>query len=348
MLLVLFYFYIKRKFMIYGFMKRRPENNPLLKFTKYQRQTLSRLIKLYGVGDPIADYDENYANLCLNDVNKTAIAMTKKSDEPNKAFLSFGNDTEPFAEVTTSGKNGQLCTLVKWLDFFDYMNKINYDEYNDNLPNNDVLTDEERNWYQDYRLKRYLKRGNLNVIGEYYNNSNKPVIYGSDSYTEFKDVYAGLDEKNRLILSLDAEFKKPIIYVLATYNIRQSSIIAGKTTSQFGLGRYLDPVIYKNPNIKPYIRFTEEDKTLLDSIKTTVQTGQLFTKIVNSNIFNYTHTLNGKTYQIYATYSTLSKTDNNKQMLLYFDEAKTKPFAITKIICKDDNNYDLNLLFWIL
>lgn len=86
MLLVLFYFYIKRKFMIYGFMKRRPENNPLLKFTKYQRQTLSRLIKLYDVGNPIADYDENYANLCLNDVNKTAIAMTKNQMSQIKHF----------------------------------------------------------------------------------------------------------------------------------------------------------------------------------------------------------------------------------------------------------------------
>ena len=75
--------------MIYGFMKRRPENNPLLKFTKYQRQVLSRMTKLYGSGEPIADYDENYANLCLNDVNKTAIAMTKKSDEPIKHFFKF-------------------------------------------------------------------------------------------------------------------------------------------------------------------------------------------------------------------------------------------------------------------
>lgn len=337
----------KENEMIYQFMKRPAEegDNPLLKFTKYQRKVLSSMTKMYGAGEPIADYLNEFRNLCLNDINKTAIEMTKKE---GKTFLSFGRNTEPFAEVTTSGKNGQLCTLVKWLDFFDYMGEINYNADDDNLPDFDVLTEQERNWYQEFRLQRRTDTNN-EVVCEYFN--NKPIIYGPKSFYDYKEVYLGVTEtkgyERYIFLALDPEFKKIILYI-SLITPEYTSPFTGRVGLGYKIGRYLDPVVYKNSNIKPYLRYTEEEKKLIDNMKETLQWNSIFARIINSTSFPCIYTENGKNYEFYGSINNPTKADRSKTVLLYLDKLRIKPFVTAVLRYVDDKNFNLALDRWLV
>lgn len=73
--------------MIYQFLKRSYESdNPLLKFTKYQRGVMYEMYRQFGQGEVIGKYNANYGLRCLYDGNKTAVSQ-QKNTKPRRKTL---------------------------------------------------------------------------------------------------------------------------------------------------------------------------------------------------------------------------------------------------------------------
>lgn len=168
----------------------------------------------------------------------------KIPDQEGSYYLTFTFDGAPFAEIKYS-VDGADIILLKWFDFVqDYMGiSGSYYPQDDNLPNYDVLTDEERENYQKIRL-RYPKQ---TICGELYN--VKYVIYKDNSTTI--DGYLGKDTKtNKTFVCFDRDCKKPIINV--SLDTTYISIMSGKQTTGLKVLRYVDPTFNSAPkNLVP-------------------------------------------------------------------------------------------------
>lgn len=231
--------------MIYQFLKRPAESdNPLLKFTKYQRGVLYEMYRQYGQGEIIGGFNQKYGITCLIDSNETAVFNTRQPDKDGKYYLKFTFDGEPFAEITTSGTLIDI-TCVKWLDVVsEHMGGDgDYSPYDDNLPNYDVLTDEERLFYQKIRLIFYKDK----MVGELYN--DRCIIYEDKEKSKARRVYLGKDDKTQYFICLDKELKKPIIKVTKVDTYISSSSLPKSTLHVLS---YIDPTFNSAPkNLVP-------------------------------------------------------------------------------------------------
>lgn len=218
--------------------------NPLLKFTKYQRGIIYEMYRSFGVGEVIGKYNANYGLRCLYDGNKTAVSQQKIPNQEEKYYLTFTFDGAPFAEIKFS-VDGADIILLKWFDFVqDYMGIVgSYYPHDDNLPNYDVLTDEERNFYQHFRLTNYKGI----ICGELYN--GKYVLYNSMNQTERRQIFLGKDDKNKIFICFDKELKKPIICVSL---IKDATNLQGQKTTLLKVLQYVDPTFNSAPkNLVP-------------------------------------------------------------------------------------------------
>lgn len=219
-------------------------SNPLLKFTKYQRGVIYEMYRQFGQGEVIGKYNTNYGIRCLYDGNQTAVSQQKIPDKEGSYFLTFTFDGAPFAEITFSN-NGFDISLVKWFDFVqDYMGiSGSYDPSDDNLHNYDVLTDEERNFYQRFRLTNYKGI----ICGELYN--GKYVLYNSMNQSERRQIFLGKDNKNKIFICFDKELKKPIICVSLE---KDATNLQGQKTTLLKVLQYVDPTFNSAPkNLTP-------------------------------------------------------------------------------------------------
>ena len=116
----------------------------------------------------------------------------------------------------------------------------------------------------------------------------------------------------------------------------------------YKIGKYLDPVVYKNSNIKPYLRYTEEEKKLIDNMKETLQWNSIFARIINSTSFPCIYTENGKNYEFYGSINNPTKADSSKEVLLYLDKLRLKPFVTAVLRYVNDKNFNLALDRWLV
>lgn len=228
--------------MIYQFLKRPAESdNPLLKFTKFQRQVLYEMYRNFGVGK-ICDFTQNYGYniMCLLDNYQTPISFDGIPNKDGKKYIRFSSFGEPFAEIATSPNNLQI-SVVKWADFVEEHMGISgdYNPSDDNLPNNDILTDTERYWYQNFRLKFKHNVGHKVAVCEFY--KGYYFIYDKPNPKDFTKVYMGATDDNRLFICIDPELKKFIIQVSETKNAIISRIDGSKTKA-YDIVRYIDPM----------------------------------------------------------------------------------------------------------
>ena len=231
--------------MIYQFLKRPQESdNPLLKFTKYQRKVIFEMYRQFGPNMVIGSYDANYGLRCLIDGTLTAVSQQKIPNQEDKHYLTFTFDGAPFAEIKFS-VDGADIILLKWFDFVgDYMSPDGgYEPSNDNLPNYDVLTDEERDFYQRFRLTNYKTY----ICGELYN--GKYFLYNSMNQSERRQIFLGKDDKNKTFICFDTECKKPIIYVSL---LKDATNLQGQKTTLLKVLQYVDPTFNSAPkNLVP-------------------------------------------------------------------------------------------------
>ena len=231
--------------MIYQFLKRPQESdNPLLKFTKYQRGIMYGMYRQFSPGEVIGKYDANYGLRCLYDGNQTAVSQQKIPNQEGNYYLTFTFDGAPFAEIKYS-VDGEDIILLKWFDFVqDYMGiSGSYYPIDDNLPDYDVFTDEEGNFYQRFRLTNYKGI----ICGELYN--GKYFLYNSMNQSERRQIFLGKDDKNKTFICFDRECKKPIIYVSLEKDTTNQQ---GQKTTLLKVLQYVDPTFNSAPkNLVP-------------------------------------------------------------------------------------------------
>lgn len=330
--------------MIYMFMKRPAESdNPLLKFTKYQRQVLYQMYRQYGQGEIIGGFNQKYGITCLIDSNETAVFNTRQPDKDGKYYLKFTFDGEPFAEITTSGALIDI-TCVKWLDVVsEHMGGDgDYLPYDDNLPNYDVLTDEERENYQQLRLN--VLKGQM--IGEFYNGSY--VVYDKKNYQNLTKVYLGVrthvSGTLQFYLCLDPELKKPIAYVqnVADY----TSPITGQKVAAFKLLLYCDPTFnsapkdLRQPPTKP-----ETNTTLSDDMKEKIKMFKMVYKPLSKlfTLTNLSDLKNPRTLNLYTDSITLypkKQLNGDATITYYLDDKLSIPFVKCNVNDTDDDSGD--------
>ena len=231
--------------MIYQFLKRPQESdNPLLKFTKYQRGVMYEMYRQFSQGEVIGKYNANYGLRCLYDGNQTAVSQQKIPNQEEKHYLTFTFDGAPFAEIKFS-VDGADIILLKWFDFVEENMSPDggYEPSDDNLPNYDVLTDEERDFYQRFRLTNYKGI----ICGELYN--GKYFLYNSMNQSERRQIFLGKDDKNKTFICFDTECKKPIIYVSL---LKDAANQQGQKTTLLKVLQYVDPTFNSAPkNLVP-------------------------------------------------------------------------------------------------
>lgn len=218
--------------------------NPLLKFTKYQRKVIFEIYRQFGPNMVIGSYDANYGLICLIDDNLTAVSQQKIPNQEEKHYLTFTIDGAPFAEIKFS-EDGADIILLKWFDFVEGYMSIggSYNHGNDNLPNYDVLTDEERDFYQRFRLTNYKDI----ICGELYN--GKYFLYNSMNQSKRRQIFLGKDDKNKTFICFDTECKKPIIYVSL---LKDATNLQGQKTTLLKVLEYVDPTFNSAPkNLVP-------------------------------------------------------------------------------------------------
>lgn len=107
--------------MIYRFLKRPQESdNPLLKFTKYQRGIIYEMYRSFGVGEL---YNGKYFLYnSMNQSERRQIFLGK--DDKNKTFICFDTECKkPIIYVSllkdATNLQGQKTTLLKVLQYVD-------------------------------------------------------------------------------------------------------------------------------------------------------------------------------------------------------------------------------------
>lgn len=74
----------------------------------------------------------------------------------------------------------------------------------------------------------------------------------------------------------------------------------------------------------------------------------IFARIINSTSFPCIYTENGKNYEFYGSINNPTKADRSKEVLLYLDKLRLKPFATAALRYVDDKNFNLALDRWLV